>query len=394
MSMPDAFETDLITTPAALRSACDRMAAAGSFGFDTEFVGEDSYNAEICLIQAATDSYCAVIDPLADLDATPIWDLVVDEAVQVIVHAGAEDLAHCWKQNNKPAANVFDLQVAAGLIGRGYPTSLTRLARVTIGARLHKSQTLTDWRKRPLSDEQIHYAAEDVVHLPAMYRAIHEALVRAGRDEWAIEECARLCAAATQTARGENKLRRLRGAGSLKRSELAIADALLDERDKLASEYDRPPRSVLRDHLLVEIARRGWTDVQRIRSLRGMNLSAAALRRLVSAIEIARKLPEDQWPELPTEEDSKDEEVLLSLMSAVLRDYCRRDSLSYALLTSKQELRALVRTYTRDQQPEQPMLLKSGWREAAVGELLDNVLSGRCAVRVQREGDATRLAIE
>lgn len=364
------------------------------FGFDTEFVGEDKYDPEICLIQAATDSFCVLIDPLGDLDVSPFWHLVADAAAHVVVHAGSEDLALCWKQIAAQAANVFDVQIGAGLVGLGYPISLSRLARLTLGVKLHKSQTLTDWRKRPLTHDQIDYAVEDVAHLLAMYRLIHDRLVQLGREEWGDEECVRVCQAATLAARGEQKLRRLRGAGGLNRRELAIAEALLEERDKLAQEYNRPARGVLRDHLLVELARRGWTKVARIQTLRGVNLKAAGIRRLAVAIEQAQQLPEDQWPALPTEEDNTEEETLLPLLTAVLRDHCYRNKLSYALLASKGDLRAFVRTYTRTDRTEDPILLQTGWRKAAVGDLLDRVLSGRCALRITCERNKRGLNIE
>jgi ribonuclease D len=377
-----------------MAEACKALREAGSFAFDTEFVGEDIYTPEICLIQAATDSDCVLIDPMAKLDLSLFWDLVADESVRVIVHAGSEDLSLCWKHFGKPAANVFDLQIGAGLIGLGYPISLMRLAQITIGARLHKSQTLTDWRQRPLTPDQINYAVEDVAHLPAIHRFIAGRLAKLKREPWAAEECTRACRATTAVARGENRLKRLRGTGSLSAKELAIAEALLEERDKLAQEYNRPARTVLRDHLLIEMARRGWTDPPRIRTLRGINLKGAAIQRLIAAIEAGKRVAPEQWPQIVNDEDTPEEEVLLALLTALLRDYCNRNAVSYALLAGKQDLRALVRIYTRSHKPELPILLQSGWRQTAIGDLLNHVLTGERALRITREGDRTGLRVE
>jgi ribonuclease D len=392
--MADKSKVEIVTTPAGLADVCQRLARVGLFAFDTEFVGEDNYEAETCLVQVATDSYCAIIDPLAGLDLTPFWELVADDGIEVIVHAGTEDLAQCFRRVGRPAAKIFDLQIAAGLIGLGYPTSLSRLARITIGAKIHKSQTLTDWRTRPLTQEQIDYAAEDVVHLPAMFRFIGSRLDELGRREWAAVECDRACQSATSNAQGEQKLRRLRGAGGLSRKELAIADALLEEREKLARHYNRPPRAVLRDHLLVEMARRGWTDVQRIRSLRGLNLSTSGVKRLAEVIGRARQLPEECLPQPTNDEDTPSEEVLLLLTSAVLRDYCRHNDLAYTLLASKQDLRAVIRSHTRSAEPGIPTQLRTGWRRTAVGDLLDQILSGQSTIRVKAEGGERRLTTE
>src|SRR5262249_17211940 len=153
---------------------------------------------------------------------------------------------------------------------------------------LHKSQTLTDWRIRPLTAEQIRYAVEDVIHLSKAHRMLVDRLDELGRRSWVAEECERLCAATVPADDPQVKLRRLKGSGSLTRKELAIADAIIAERDILAREYDRPARTILKDHLLVELARRGWTDIKKMRTLRGINVSDAGLRRMATAIEKAK----------------------------------------------------------------------------------------------------------
>ncbi|MFQ5430567.1 MAG: ribonuclease D [Phycisphaerae bacterium] len=384
MNAPPTIKPELITDAAGLKSLRDRLQAAGWFAFDTEFVGEDQFLPEICLIQVATEDLCALVDPLNGLETRPFWELIADEAVQILVHAGAEDVAHCMRLVGQPPRNVFDLQIAAGLVGQEYPISLSRLAKKTVGRRIHKSQTLTNWRKRPLTPEQIRYAVEDVACLRPMYDFLYKRLESTRRLTWAQQECEALCAAASAEEQNvQLQLKRLKGSGSLSGLQLAIAHALLDAREELARAYNRPARTVLRDHLVVEIARRGWSDVKQIRTLRGLSLKSAAITRLAQAVEAARRLPREQWPEIPTREDSPEEEVLLSLATAVLRDHCAKENLAYSLLCKKQELRALVRSHTRPEAPKQPpSAFDHGWRKEAVGDLLDDVLTGRRAVRV------------
>lgn len=384
----------LITKPGELEALCDRLVKTGWFGFDTEFVGEDQFRPEVCLIQAATDEFCALIDPLNGLDVHPFWELIADERLLVIVHSGNEDISQCWKEIGKAPRNVFDLQVAAGIIGLGYPMSLSRLAKATVGRKIHKSQTLTDWRQRPLSDDQIRYAVEDVASLRSIYDKIHEKLVALDRQAWVQEECDALCLAAGTEDDEKQKLKRLKGCGSLSGRELAIAYALLDVREELASQYNRPVRSLLKDHLVVEIARRGWTSVKRIQSLRGLNLGGAAVKRLADAVEAAKKLPSDDWPELPSQEDTAQEEILLSLITSVLRDYCHRNNLAYSLLSKKQELRGLVRSYTRPKEAEVDHAFKTGWRKVVVGDLMERILRGECGIRVVGQGSKLGLSID
>jgi len=370
------------------------LAEAGRLAFDTEFVGEDYYEAEICLIQAATDSFCVLVDPLAGVDVGPFWRLIGEGPVEVILHAGSEDLSICWKQTGKLPGQVVDLQIGAGLIGLGYPISLSRLISQTTGAKMHKTQTLTDWRRRPLSAEQVRYAVEDVVHLPKAACVLRDRLEELGRSEWLREECASMCRGIASTAGGEGRLRRLRGGSSLKGVELAVAEALLEERDKLAREYDRPPRAVLKDHLVIEIARCRWTEAARLRTLRGVNLSNTALRRLGAVIQSAKELPPEKWPTRLSEDEHPDDEVLTALTSSVLRDFCSRGRLSFSLLANKRDIRDFIRSYTAPEEPQGASRLIQGWRKEAVGELLGQLMAGERGVRVRREGKAYRLAVE
>jgi ribonuclease D len=377
-----------------LAELCRQLKETGWFAFDTEFVGEDQFRPEVCLIQVASERDCTLIDPLDGLDLQPFWELIADESVLVLVHAGGEDLSQCFKSIGKPPSNVFDLQIGAGMVGHGYPISLSRLAKASTGLKIHKSQTLTDWRKRPLSPDQLRYAVEDVTCLRPIYDHIHERLVSLGRESWAEEECAGLARIACEQDNTDRWITRLKGVRACTGRELAIARELVHFRDELAKEYNRPARGVLKDYLVVEIARHGWTDVKRIQSLRGVNLGASAVRRLTEAVQTAKALPPDQWPDLPSLEDSPREEVLLSLLSAVLRDHCNRENLAFSLVGKKQHLRGLIRSYTRPDEPAEPHVFSAGWRKVAVGELLEAILRGDRAVRVATVGKKLGLAFE
>lgn len=386
-------EPVLITDDRALAGACEALRRAGSFAFDTEFVGEDQYRPEVCLMQAATKEACYLVDPLAGLDVTPLWDLVADPAVEVILHAASEDLSLCFQQTGRRAANVFDCQIGAGLVGLGYPMSLSRLARAAIGASLHKSETLTNWRARPLGEDQLHYAAADVMYLPAIAAFLQDRLRRADRLSWAKVECEALCEdCATLPSRLE-RVRRLRGAGALDSRALATAHAILEERDELARLYNRPARTVIRDHLVIELAKRGWTDPKRMQTLRGLNLSRDALRRVSIAIEAAAKQSAADWPTIENDPETPEEEVLLALLNAVLRDFCNRESIAFSILATKSDLRAYVRGYTRPGEKSGRVCFRSGWRRQAVGELLDDIMGGRTALRVVRSADGRGLTL-
>lgn len=384
----------LLTRDKDVAALCARLARVESFAFDTEFVGEDQYEPEICLVQVATDEECALIDPLSGVDLSEFWHLVGDDGVCKIVHAGSEDIAICRRLGRCDPCNVFDLQVAAGMIGLGFPASLAKLAKAVAGVAMHKSQTLTNWRKRPLSAEQLDYAAADVAFLPRMHATIRQRLRSRKREAWAIEESQRMCSNSIRIIEPDDQRRRLKGAGSLSRRELAIVDAILAERDAIARERNRPPRTVLKDFLVIELAKRGWTEPSKLATLRGMSLPQAILKRLGSAIDRARSAPpESHPPALPSREHSEEEEIILSLLTGILRDHCRQNALAYSLLASRSDLKDYARSVISGD-ASGPVLLRTGWRHEAVGKLLDAVLSGRSVVRIRPENGEFHVHIE
>jgi ribonuclease D len=184
----EAVDVPLITTDEALDELLTHVRASGVMAFDTEFVSEDTFEPVLCLVQVATRERLANIDPLAFRDLSQFWDVVLDPAVQVVMHAAGEDLRICRLRTGRVPARVFDVQIAAGLVGFGYPLSLSNLAHQTVGATLFGGETRTDWRRRPLSPGQLRYAVDDVRYLLPMADLIAEQLRAMSRDAWAEEE--------------------------------------------------------------------------------------------------------------------------------------------------------------------------------------------------------------
>jgi len=375
-------EYRLLETQDEITALCAECQAEGRFAFDTEFVMEDRFESEVCLIQLATAHSVALIDPFLKLDIAPIWRLVVDPAVETVVHAGQEDLALCVQNLGAVPRRVFDLQIAYGLVSCDYPLSLQKLVQSALHIRLHKSKTLTDWRRRPLGTEQLRYAAEDVAYLLPIHDKAKRKLKRLGRTSWARAEFAKFEDIQLYHRAVEDKLSRVKGAGALKARELAVLRALLDWRDTTAEGLNRPARTVLRDHLLVEIARTGISSSQELRDLRGFNLSTKNTRGLSAAIREAQALPQDQWPEVITRDtETPQETALIALATALLRGYCLENSLAYSLVATKKSIRDLIRSQgnQRDGSGE----LGRGWRSESAGALLREVLAGERVVTVQ-----------
>jgi ribonuclease D len=391
-SLLQKLPTNIVTTDEQLRGLCERLTRGGTFAFDTEFVMEDSYESEVCLIQVATQTEVALIDPLSGLDTSRFWQLVADPGIEVVLHAGMEDLALCYKITGQPPANVFDVQIAAGLVSPHYPMSLSKLVQYLLRIRLRKSQTLTDWRRRPLTPEQQHYAIEDVIYIPPMHEILTNRLDSMGRNHWTREEFAHFGQVESYKPTERARLTRIKGAGSLDGRGLAILGELIDTREELAQKFNRPARVILKDYLLVEIAKHSLTTPEQIRSLRGINLRSSAIQMIAEAVERGKAISPDQRPTPANRtDDSPGELATTALIMAVLRQRSEAQRIAFQLLATKESVRQLVLASTRDSKVQSPLL--SGWRAELCGQLLDDLLTGKAAVKIDCSKSDPELAI-
>ena len=387
-------EPELVTEQQTLERCCHTWREAGVFAFDTEFIRDDTYDAALCLIQVSCDGEVTLVDPTADIDVSGFWELVTDPSVVTVVHAGKEDFEVCLRMTGKPPRNIFDVQVAAGFAGYGYPLSLLRLVEYMVHRRIAKAQTLTDWLRRPLTSAQLRYAVEDVVHLPAIYQRLREEIERAGRTAWAKEELTTFEDPAYYHAPPEERSLRLKGSKKLDGQGLVVLARLVKWREGWAQSRNRPIRALMRDDVLVEIARRRPTRESDLEVLRGFPQARnrKVIRELLAEIEEACKVPKSEWPK-PHErrEDTPMTKVMLDLLSAVTQATCHKERLSRNLLGSTQRLRELL-DYRAGRRNDRPQLLR-GWRETFIGRRLVEVLEGRSEIHISGWPKQPRLEV-
>jgi ribonuclease D len=376
-------EEQLVLEPAELAACCAHLAACGRFGVDTEFVGEDNYHPKLCLVQVAAADKLFLIDPFAVGPLDDFWKVVIDPANLVIVHAGREEVRLCHLWSGQTPGNLFDLQIAAGLVGLGYPLGHGTLVNTALGIHLTKGETLTEWRNRPLTRAQIRYALDDVRYLLPVWERLQAKLEALGRTEWAREEFARLRQQATPEEPGaeSEKWRKLRGTGSLDRRRLAAVREVFRWREQAAAQANRPPRTILRDDLIVEIARRNPAKARDLHVVRG--LAKRHAESILQAIEHARSLPLEKCP--PTadrEQDPPQVALVASVLVAALGDFAARNQLAPNLVASNQDVKLLVRSRFQDKPLPQENLLASGWRATHVLPELEKLLSGHRFLRI------------
>jgi ribonuclease D len=263
------------SSAATLRQVADRARAAGRIALDTEFMGEGRYRTQLCLIQLAVadgegGEQIEIVDPLEGVVPwEPLAQALTDPRVEVIVHAGRQDIALLRRALACKPKNVFDTQVAAGFLGMPAQCSYETLLAEMLGVRLAKSASFTRWDARPLSSEQVSYAREDVVHLTALATEIERRLERAGRLRWAREECEFLEQVSDERD-PEAIFARLPRVRGMSAASQGVARELVAWREQTARERDRPVQSVLGDAPLVEIAKRRPSSLRKLEEIRGV----------------------------------------------------------------------------------------------------------------------------
>jgi ribonuclease D len=383
--MMSSVQEILVNDPAALEVCCAHLAQCSRLGLDTEFVGETSYHPELCLIQVATETALYLIDPFAFESLAAFWKFIASPSHQVVVHAGREEVRLCHRAFGQVPARLFDLQIAAGLVGLPYPLGHGALVFHVLGKKLTKGETLTEWRHRPLTASQIHYAFDDVRYLLAAQAQLEDRLRRLERSSWAEEEFQRLTELATPEAPTTESLgekwRKVRGASSLDRRRLAVLRELFVWREQTALQLNRPARVIVRDDLLVEIARRPAKNARELKVIRG--LAHKHLDEIFAAIERGRALSLEACPE-PFERDQDPPQISLavSLVQAALVDYASKHRIAPNLVATNQDVKSLVRAFVQGDISQAVTLMTRGWRaEFALPHVLA-ILEGRRGLRI------------
>jgi ribonuclease D len=370
-------DAPLIADQPALDRVIAQLRAAGSFAYDTEFIGELTYHPLLCVIQVATTEHVWLIDPMVDLDLRPFWELLADETVEKIVHAGQQDIEPVARLlgDARRARNVVDTQIAAGFAGLAYPVALSKLVLEHFGVRLGKGLTFTHWDQRPLSAVQLRYAADDVRYLPALWDALRRRVEQLGHKEWAIAECQEMCDPAQFGFDPETSYTRIRGSGTLSAAGLAVLRELTIWRDRAARAANMPARALVKDEILLDMARSPIKQVDRLQRVRGLPrpVEAEHGQAIVDATLRALGSPMAQRTVARPVEASPTERFRADSLFAIAAAICAAQSVDVALAASRQEIGEFYRHVSGSNDPAQsPGALESlhlmrGWRRDALG---------------------------
>ncbi|MEM9558557.1 MAG: ribonuclease D [Acidobacteriota bacterium] len=372
---PDRLPFRWIRTTDALTRACALWRRRVAVGLDTEFVRERTYYAQLGLLQVAVglpgdDLDIVLVDPLEIDDLSPLAELLDDPAVVKILHSPSEDLEILHRAVGSVPTPLFDTQIAAALTGHGWSLGFAPLVDGVFGAELPKGQTRSNWLRRPLSDDQVRYAALDVAYLPLLHRHLARELDDLGRGAWMREEMA---PREDSSAYGDDdlityrKLRRRRASAR----QLGVLRALCIWREREARRRDLPRNFIVPEQALGEIAAktpRSLAQLRRIRSLRPRDLERHG-RSLLSIVAEALDTPAHELPApMRQPRDLAPYKAEVKALRAEIESIAARHGLPPELLANRRAVEAAVRHHLDGH--TQPLPAFDGWRRPVVGEPL------------------------
>ena len=268
-------------------SLCSELKDNGIFAFDTEFIGEDSYHPFTCLIQVATTKSVALIDPFKIEDLSPLYSLITDPDVTILLHSGSQDLGPVVRLLGKPPLAIFDTQLAAGLVGYPWPLSLTKSIEAILGHDVGGHFTFSEWDARPLSKRQRIYAADDVRYLLATYDYFQTRLEELGRAKWATEEFSKFTTMESYGFELQSTVKRICRNKNPRKKELQRIQSIAILREEIAKKCNLPTRAVIPNECVLALGKKPVETVEQLVSMKGFpkNMASKYGKQIIEAIE-------------------------------------------------------------------------------------------------------------
>ncbi|HLZ82029.1 MAG TPA: ribonuclease D [Caulobacteraceae bacterium] len=376
-----------ITTTAAVAAFCEQIQGEPFVAVDTEFMRETTYWPKLCLIQAATPSVEAVIDPLAaDIDLSPFLALMADQSIEKVFHAARQDVEIFSNLGSIPTP-LFDTQIAGMAAGFGEQIAYDALVRQMLKVDLDKSSRFTDWARRPLSEAQLVYAIADVTHLARLYPILRGRLEDTGRLAWVTAEMRAMTDPALYDVDPENAWKRLRPRRHTAKY-LSVFRAVAAWRERTAQARDQPRGRILKDEAIDELATQAPLDADGLDRLRSVPKGFAGSRfgpELLEAIREAVKNADTYAPQVIRNASpaSPSAGAVVELLKVLLKARAEDADVASKLIATVSDLEKIA----NDDNADTPAL--QGWRREAFGEDALRLKHGELALVL----DGTRVRV-
>ncbi|MBR1206369.1 MULTISPECIES: ribonuclease D [unclassified Bradyrhizobium] len=372
---------DLISTTPDLAAACDRLAKHKVITVDTEFLRETTYYPLLCVVQMASADEAVVVDALAPgIDLKPFFDLMSNEAVLKVFHAARQDIEIVWHLSGTIPHPIFDTQVAAMVLGYGDSIAYDQLVDRVTGHRPDKTHRFTDWSRRPLSEEQLHYAVSDVTHLREVFAALDADLRKRDRSDWVSEEMEILTSPKTYDFHPERAWERLK-TRVRKPRELAVLIEVAAWREQEAQSRDVPRSRVLKDDAVGDIATHAPTSLEKLGNLRSLPKGFERSKwgaDIIAAVQ--RGLARDQatLPKLEKPRNNSNGAATVELLKVLLRMTSERHGVASKVIATVDDLEQIAAS------DEAEVGALHGWRRELFGEAALKLKHGQLALAIDK----------
>lgn len=378
-----------ITTQEELNTLCERLVSCDMLALDTEFVREKTYFHRLGLIQVAGNGIAAVIDPILIPDIEPFLKLVKNPDILKVFHAARQDLEILFRLCGDVVKPVFDTQVAASVVGWGSQISFAKVVQKVVGKTIHKTETYTDWCRRPLSKGQIDYALNDVIYLVPVYEKLCRVLKKLDRYDWLNGEFKVL--EDPKSFRGPEpgkQYLKIKNIRHLKPRNLGVLNELALWRENEAMKRDCLPKSVVRDEPLVEIARQTPRDIEGFASIRGMYPKEVhkSGKEILEVIARGLSIPDDQLPVLPEPDGYSARRGVEELLAACVQIRAEELKIEPSILADRKQIHSFVKSFDDKDETLEDHFLFQGWRKESVGTMLYSILKGEMGLVINKKG--------
>src|SRR6516164_6990964 len=372
---------DLINTTGELAAACDRLAQHRVITVDTEFLRETTYYPLLCVVQMACADEAVVIDTLAEgIDLKPFFDLMANEKVLKVFHAARQDIEIVWHRAGIVPHPIFDTQVAAMVLGYGDSIAYDQLVERITGHRPDKTHRFTDWSRRPLSEEQLHYAVSDVTHLRDVFAALDADLTKRGRNDWVSIEMDVLTSPRTYDFHPERAWERLK-TRVRKPKELAVLMEIAAWREQEAQSRDVPRSRVLKDDAVGDISTHAPTTLDKLGQLRSLPKGFERSKwggDIVAAVQRGLARDVATLPKLEKPRNNSNGTAIVELLKVLLRMTSERHAVASKVIATVDDLEQIA----ADDEAEVAAL--QGWRRELFGEAALALKRGQLALAIER----------
>jgi len=368
-----------IDSDEALARYCAALGEASYCAIDTEFIRESTYYAELALIQIGSGDQFACIDPLAINDFKPFAELLVRPDLVKVFHSSSQDLEILYQKFAAVPAPVFDTQLAAAVLGYNHQISYADLVQQLCGVTLEKKHTRANWKRRPLSEDELDYAMDDVRYLLSIYEQLHEQLQTSRRAGWLERDLRDITDPEKYQVDMEQLWKRLKGVQKLKGEKLQIASDLCRWREQQAQRRNRPRRWILKDDTIIEIARHQPDSIESLSRIR--ELGDKTIQRngdqLLRIVAQAQSVDAEHWPRPDRVESlSKHQLALGDCLMALCRVIAEQNQIALATLVTRKDIDSLILN------PKSSRLTQ-GWRFTMAGEKLLEFIHGQSTISAE-----------